>query len=650
MGSAVGLLLAIAALQSPAPAPAPPAYSGLGLKSVPAELLEKYAPRPFDPRTRSRVEAMMDVRAPGMGLASPRGDRLYFTWTVTGTRQVWRLDGPERFPVQLTGGEDVTSVVATTLDGRRLVLQRDRKGEENPGLYLQDADGGPLTPLQHQEGVRTEFQRLSDDGGALYFRANDVRADAYAVYRYDLKTGERARVFAEPGLWNLDDVRPDGRLLLRQDTGNVWSEYSEFDPASGRLTPLFGQGEKEEYEARYGAAGEIVVRTNRFGDWRRLYRVRAGKFEPVGPEHAWDVEAFDVDPARTRILYSVNEGGYTRLFGLDARTYRPLAMPRLPKAERAHFGLTTHDGRFTSFAVETARAPQSSFLYDWKKKTLTRWVVPSAPEVDTSRFAVPQLEYYPARDGTKIPMFVRRPASCPGGPCPVVVDFHGGPEGQALPGFNALAQLFVDAGMIHVAPNVRGSDGYGRAWLDADNGPRRLAVVSDIEDCARHLRSAWAQDGKAPRIGIFGGSYGGYSALLGMTMFAGAYDVGVSVVGISNLLTFLQNTAPYRRILRTSEYGDPEKDREALLKLSPVTYVDRVRGPLLIIQGATDPRVPAGESIQIHEALTRRGIAADLIIFPDEGHGAQKRENRVQMFGQSLLFLQKHLQAAPAAR
>ena len=247
-------------------------------------------------------------------------------------------------------------------------------------------------------------------------------------------------------------------------------------------------------------------------------------------------------------------------------------------------------------------------------------------------------------------MLVRRPdpGRCAAqAPCPVVVSFHGGPESQARPGFSVGAQMFVDAGFVYVEPNVRGSDGYGKTWLHADDGPKRLEVITDIEDAARWARSRFATGGQGSRsVGIFGGSYGGYSVLMGMTMFAGAYDAGVDVVGISDLRTFLRNTAPYRRILRISEYGDPDRDADALAKLSPMTYVDRTRAPLLIMQGASDPRVPAGEAIQIHDALERRGVACSLMIFPDEGHGAQKRENRVLMLGGAIAFFEKHLGGA----
>jgi dipeptidyl aminopeptidase/acylaminoacyl peptidase len=252
-------------------------------------------------------------------------------------------------------------------------------------------------------------------------------------------------------------------------------------------------------------------------------------------------------------------------------------------------------------------------------------------------------------------MFIRYPAGCAPSaeasaePCPVVVQFHGGPEGQARPGFSPRSQLFVDAGFVFAEPNVRGSDGYGKAWLSADDGPKRLSVITDIEDAGKELRRRFTRGGKAPRLGIMGGSYGGYATLIGMTMFAGTYDAGVSIVGISDLRTFLHNTAPYRRVLRASEYGDLERDAEALRKLSPTSYLDRVRDPLLIIQGVDDPRVPAGEAIQIQEALAARGTPSQLILLEGEGHGAARRSGQVVMLGHALQFLVEHLAPRPAA-
>jgi acetyl esterase/lipase len=634
-------LLAAAMLSGPAGAQG---YSGRGADSIAEETLAQFRPPPLEPAVRRKVQRLIDVRAPGAGLLSPDAKRLYFTWRVTGSAQVWRIDGPERFPVQMTGGDEPTSLVDITPDGRWLVLQRDANGEENPGVYLQSVDGGALIEVLRKPGIQSEYQFTTPDSRYVVFRANDQKPDSYAIYRYEIATGLKQTVFEQPGIWSVADHRPDGRLLLMKATGSLQTELHEWQPAQNQLVPLVGAGEPADYTGQYGAGdGELIVQAPLLGNFRRLYRWRAGTFVPISPDLPWDVSAFSVDPARTRIVYTVNDNGYGTLHALDAHDFHELAVPPFKDADQVVPGASTPDGRYQTLSVETATAPALRYVFDWKTRKLVRWVVPSAPEVDTRFFARATLEYYPARDGTKIPMFVRRPRSCDPAPCPVIVEFHGGPEGQSRPGFSLAAQLFVDAGYIVARPNVRGSDGYGKAWLDADNGARRLDVITDIEDAARFIRANWGAGGKPPKLGVMGGSYGGYATLVAMTMFGGAYDAGVSNVGISNLLTFLQNTAPYRRQLRVNEYGDPEKDRDALIALSPLSYTDRLAGPLLIIQGASDPRVPVGEAIQMFEAARQRGSASRLILFADEGHGAQKRDNIVSTIGHTLQFFDANL-------
>ncbi len=653
-GLAVACWASVALAQTSPPAPAvakaaatPTAYSGHGAGSVSPEVLAKYAPPTLPPALSARIQAMLDVRSPAAGLLSPDGSHLYFSWTVTGTQQVWRLDGPQRFPVQLTGGEDRTAPAAIAPDGSYLLISRDRGGEEYPGLYWQSPAGGPLQLIQHLPRVQTIAQFISDDSRYVYFRANDKKPDSYAIYRWDKHSGTKETVFDQDGLWSVADHRPDGRLLLEKQLGSAVTEIYEWNPASKALTPIIGQGEREEYSAAYGAAeGDVLVLTPKLGEYRRLYRWQQGRLEPVTPEVKYDVAAFLIDEPRTRILYTLNEDGYTRLHALDARTFKPLSLPKLPEADGVFPRSFSHTGRYATLAVDTGTSPALGYVVDWKTGKATQWQLPSAPEVDLALFVRAKLESYPARDGTAIPMLVRRPLKC-SEPCPVVVAFHGGPEGQSTPGFNVRAQLFVEAGFVYVEPNVRGSDGYGKSWFHADDGPKRLNIITDIEDCSTYIRKAWAVGGQAPKVGIFGGSYGGYSSLIGMTMFAGAYDAGVDIVGISSLLTFLNNTAPYRRALRVNEYGDPEKDKEALVKLSPITYIDRVKAPLLIIAGANDPRVPVGEAIQMHDALTARGLKSPLIIFPDEGHGAAKRANQVVQAGASIEFFEQTLKPAP---
>jgi protease II len=627
-------------------------YAGRGAGSIPAEVIARFAPPPLDAEVSRRIQMMLDVRAPLIGIPAPDGRRLFFGWSITGTPAVWRLDGPRAFPAQMTAGEDPTQVEGVAPDGSRLVLSRERGGDENPGLFLQPTAGGPLEPVHDVAGTRAAYGFMTSDSRWVYFTANDRSPESYAVYRYDVTSRQRELLLAEAGLWVIADRRelPDEVVvLLRKETGSLTAEYAEWSTSTRRLTPLIGHDEPAEYEARYAAnRGELFVLTNTSTEFRRLYRWWNGGLEPVTAESPADVAAFHVDHAKRRLYYIVNDGGYSRLRVLDAQTLQPLPFPDIAGAEQVTLGATSPDGRYVTVGYETGRTPRSAFMYDWESSRLVQWMPSAAPETDLSHFVAARLESYPARDGTTIPMFVRYPASCApdaarSDPCPVVVEFHGGPEDQARAGFNRVAQLFVDAGFVYVQPNVRGSDGYGKAWLDADNGAKRLEVLTDIEDCAKFLRTRLRRGGKAPRIGAFGGSYGGYAALIGMTMFAGSYDAGVSIVGIANFETFLRNTAPYRRVLRISEYGDPDRDAETLRKLSPVTYVERIAGPLLIFQGVDDPRVPVGEALQMYESIQARQADSKLMLLSGEGHGANRRAGQALMIGHALRFFETHL-------
>ncbi|MBK8256677.1 MAG: S9 family peptidase [Polyangiaceae bacterium] len=627
-----------------APSSSASAYAGHGAGSVSPELLAKYAPPRLPAEVSRRIQGFLDVRAPGAGILSPDGKQLFFTWTITGIRQIWRIDGPQKFPSQLTGGEDPTWVADITADGKTLIVQRDRKGEEYPGLYLLNPNGGALTVISHKEKVQTQFLFTTADSKWVYFRTNEKKADSYAIYRYNLESKATETVFEQDGIWAVADHVGTEKLLLIKEVGSNMEEYFEYNVAQKALTPLFGQGERENYQAAYSAKeGEILVLTPKLSEYRRLYSfsVKDKKFTAISPDIKHDVSDFSIDDAKTKVFYGTNENGYSRLHVLDAKTLKEVKLPKLPSGDHIVHARTTRDGSRSVIQIDPGNSPPQSYVITWKGDKVEKWHSPSAPEMDTSTFAKAELMYYPARDGTQIPMFVRSPRGC--GSCPVLVMFHGGPEAQATPGFSPRGQIFVDAGFVLVEPNVRGSDGYGKTWLHADDAAKRLNIITDIEDAGKFVRKNWTVNGKVPKVGVLGGSYGGYSTLIAMTMFAGTYDAGSSVVGISNLYTFLMNTAPYRRILRISEYGDPEKEKDMLLKLSPTTYVDKVNAPLQIIQGATDPRVPVGEAVQFKEALDGKKIPAELIVFADEGHGAQKRENQVLQYGHMVRFFQEHL-------
>lgn len=635
------LLLLVACSQTPKKTDSAAGYSGLGKESVSPKDIQRYAPPPLAPPAERNIREMLDISFPGAGLLSPDNRHFYFSWKITGVVQIWSLDTQRGFPVQLTGGKNSNYLQNITPDGKWLVITQDKDGQENPGIFLLSPDGLQRKTVFEQSKVRAFFAYLTEDGKSLFYSANDEKPDSYSYYKYDIAKGTREKIFREDGQWFLSDYTKDGRWLFAKAISNAVREYYEYDLKTKELTPVLGQGENQYFVAQYAHnQKDLLVITSKFSDFKKFYLYKDKKWKELFSIKKGDVDGIDIDLRRQRILLSTNEDGYAKVYAFDARTYKALSLPKLPDGEQVYTGTTSWDGNSTMFSVSSYNTPRKSYSYNWKTRRLRQWVYPSTPGIDFKKFVPAKLEFYPAQDGTKIPMFVRRPAHCQNQACPVVVHFHGGPEGQSIPGFSSVAQLYVDAGFIFVEPNVRGSEGYGREWLNSDNGPKRLQVVSDIKDCADYIRGHW----KVTKIGVMGGSYGGYSTLFAMTKYAGTYDAGVASVGMSNLLTFLQNTAPYRRALRIPEYGDPEKDRQALIELSPVTYIDHLKSPLMITQGVNDPRVPVGEALQFQRVLESKKIQSSLILFADEGHGSEKKDNQVLEIGHTLEFFKKYLQ------
>jgi len=622
-------------------------YSGHGTDSVTAETLKKYTAPALAPAMANKLTKMMEVASPGMGMLSPDKKTLYFSWKVTGQYHIWKIDGPQKFPVQLTSGADAVMLRHVAQNGKFLIVSKDVDGQENPGVYKLDLKTGAMTELYRKDKVQVSAPFMTSDSKYLFITANDKKPDSYSTYKLNIETRALELIYEGEGNWYVADQLKDGQtLLFAKYLGGRINEWYKYDVASKKMEPILGQGEQNDYDVSFSANKDEYIVLVAQDDFKRIYSYKNKKFKlltDVSLHH--DISGLGMDFKRTRITYEINRDGYTELRAMDAKTFKPIEIPKFKGADHVFSGATTKDGQITMLGIVTAQSPRASYSYDWQTKKLTQWVLPSAPEVDLTTFAKSELMYYQAQDKTHIPMFVRFPKGCKESKdCPVIVHFHGGPEGQSQPGFSTTAQAIVDAGFILVEPNVRGSDGYGKKWIDSDNGPLRENVITDIPDAATWIKANWKnKSGASPQVGVWGGSYGGYSTLMAMTRFAGSYEAGVSNVGMSNLVTFLMNTAPYRRILRISEYGDPVKDLEALKKLSPVTYVDQVKAPLMIIQGANDPRVPVGEAIQMHELMQKKGLKSELIIFGNEGHGSSKKENQILEIGNTIEFFKKHL-------
>lgn len=620
-------------------------YVGHGLKSVNEKELKEFAPPSVDPDLAKRIERRMDLISPSGLKVTSDGKQAFFNWPVSGTSQVWRVSQSSPFPVQLTGGVDRTTLIEVIPERNEILVSRDVGGQENPGIYRVDYKTGELREVYVKAGVQTTPFRLDEARRYFYFSANDVKPDRYTFYRYDMRS-EKVELFMEAreGTWFIADIAGD-RFLLGNYRASDAIEYWLWLDKTKKLIPVLGQKERYRYSALFSATpDEYYVRTDHLSDLAGIYLFKEGKFKPLLEDRKAEVMSFTLNHSRTYLAVELNELGYSKARLFKTKGFRETLVPDFGGEKPIHRSVRFSDQNPNVLTLQYGftKSPTRILKYDLSTKEKKEWTLPSTPEINTSHFREASLESYQAQDNTPIPVFVYSTEECRKKNCPVLVVFHGGPEGQSTPDFSPVMQMYLELGYVVAYPNVRGSTGYGKKWLDSDNGPKRLQVLTDIRDAGLHFRK-WGLESGERKVIAMGGSYGGYSTYIAMTKFAGVFQGGIAVVGMSDLRTFLLNTAPYRRHLRISEYGDPDKDAEPLKELSAMNYLNQLKDPMLIIHGANDPRVPAGEAIQFYRQMQSRKIDGELVLFPDEGHGIVLRSNRVKYTSYVISFLKRFL-------
>ncbi|MGB5345653.1 MAG: S9 family peptidase, partial [Woeseia sp.] len=394
--------------------------------------------------------------------------------------------------------------------------------------------------------------------------------------------------------------------------------------------------------------------TNRSGEFTQLawQSFEAGsKPEIVTGDITWDVEGGAISNDRRRMLFFVNENGRSALYLMDTRSRQHRRLQNLPVGIVYGAEFSPDDKRI-AVTMNSATAPGDVYVLELGNKALdagklTRWTYSEVGGLDTSQFRAPDLVSYPTFDQAygkprEIPAWVYKPAGK--GPHPVVISIHGGPESQSRPYFSSTYQMWLaKLGVAVVVPNVRGSAGYGKSYLQLDNGMLREDSVRDIGALLDWIKTQ--PDLDASRVAVYGGSYGGYMVLASAVHYSERLAAAVDVVGISNFVTFLENTQDYRRDLRRVEYGDEREPamRAHLEKISPLNNVDRIKVPMLIVQGQNDPRVPVTEAEQMVEALRAQGGTVWYMNALNEGHGYRKKENSDIYQQAVVMFLRQHL-------
>jgi dipeptidyl aminopeptidase/acylaminoacyl peptidase len=559
------------------------------------------------------------------------GTRLLVASNIPGTHQLYELPARGGKLQQLTDSDEPVS--GLFLPGGRVLVEIDAGGNERTQLYV--LAGGNLEPLV----VDPRFiHRTPHVGGkVLAYSTNRRNGVDFDIVARDLDSGDE-RVFEIGGNCSVESVSPDGTRVAVERIGEQSGDGDVYvcTVATGdceHVTPHRGAA---EYFSVHWLDDRLVLATN---EGRDTFGITVDG--ELVAESAWDLDC-RVDTAGRNLLIAANEDGYSTLSLHDPRTHELRCEVPLPGRGVVEHPVFSPDGLLLAYSFSSPVEPHDVYLYDVAAETLTR-LTTSPREIEPDALAQPTLHRFASFDGESVPVFLFEPDG--DGPFPVVVTVHGGPESQWLPwfapSFAPLTQYLVSRGYAVAAPNVRGSTGYGKRYEHLDDIEKRLDSVADLASLHDWLAARPNIDGD--RAVVYGRSYGGYMVLAALALQPDRWAAGIECVGIASLVTFLENTSPYRRAAREREYGSLDKDRAFLTEASPMTHIDAIRAPLFIQHGRNDPRVPVSESEHIHAVLTQKGIPSELLIFEDEGHTVEKLPNRIETFTRMTEFLDRIL-------
>ena len=601
------------------------------------------------------LQPYTEVRAAALGDAGDDGKALLILTRFCSVNQIHRVTAPLGTREQLTfGKEPVSKARWLPGDSRTVFFLQDVGGAESFQLYRLDTRTGQRQMVTDGKS-RHEAFTLSRDGRRLAYSGTGRNGTDTDVYLAEVASPSiTRRVTEEPGTWLPVEFSPDGdRLLVKQmraiDDSDLWVVDLKTQ-ARTRVTPdLATKGKASVRHAAFSSGGRAVyVVSDRGTQFNQLFRV-----DPSRPDAAWtkltadlpwDVEALAVAVDGT-VAYAVNEDGFSKLYVQRSGAARraPIEVPPGVVGEM-RFPNRTSD--VLTFAIDTPTSPSDVWQVSVRAGKPIRWTRSEVGGMDATRFVGPELVHYPSTGDLQIPAFVYRPRGLrPGARAPVVAYWHGGPEAQERPRFMPLFQAMLDLGLALVVPNVRGSDGYGKAYLAADDGVKREDALKDIGATLDFIGRQ--PDLDTSRVAAMGGSYGGYMTLASVAFYPERFRAAVDRVGISSLVTFLNSTAPYRRDLRRVEYGDERdaKVRAVQERISPLGSADRIRAALYVLQGKNDPRVPQSEAEQIVRAVRDHGRPVWYLLALDEGHGFKKKETNDYGLSTALYFLREQLVA-----
>ncbi len=586
---------------------------------------------------------------------SPDGGKLLVTSDESGVFNAYALDLATGEKTALT---DSTSDAVFGLSyfpaGGRVLFTRDQGGNELNHVLVREEDGS-VRDLTPGERLKAGFLGWTAAGDAFFLTSNERDPRAFDVYRYDASDYSRTLVFENPGL-SPAAISPDGRwLALVRPRTSADSDILLVDLESAGRTPQVITA--HEGDVAYSVmsftpdSGSLVYGTNEHGEFTQAW-VYDLTHQEVAPLIAADWDVLDVrfSPDGRYRVSAINEDARTRVEILDAGSGETVAFSGLPDGDLGSVRFD-HAGARVAFTVASDVSPADVFVGDLESGAARRLTHALNPEISSDDLVVGEVVRFRSYDGLEVPGILYRPhAASAGTPVPALVWVHGGPGGQSRRGYNPTIQHLVNHGYAVYAINNRGSSGYGKTFFHMDDKRHGEADLGDVVAARSFLAGLDWIDGT--RVGIIGGSYGGYMVAAALAFAPDTFDVGIDIFGVTNWVRTLKSIPPWWGSFRASLYdelGDPATDEARLARISPLFHAENIRKPLLVVQGANDPRVLKVESDELVEKVRANGVPVEYVVFPDEGHGFRKRDNRISASDAYVAFLDRYLKGEEQA-
>lgn len=604
---------------------------------------------------KSRLQQYQNTRSASFADWMPNDEGLLISTRFGNTNQLHIVNNPDGIRSQITFFDEPVGdgLFCPSEDHRGFVFSKDVGGNEFSQLYWYDMNSRKSEMISDGSSVNFGVS-WSNKGDKFAFTSTRRNKKDFDIYISDISSPKETslKIDRGNGYWIAYDWSPDdSKLIVIQYLSIAKSNSFILDLKSNELRQI----NDDQKEAVFMAVAwdrngnKIYAITDEGKEFNTLveYDIQKKKYTYITDNIPWDIEEFATNKNNTRAVFTANENGFSQLYSMDLESMEYQKVPNLPVGQIT--SLKFHPARDEiGMVLNTTESSGDVYSLDINTKQSKRWTTSEVGGLNTSLFPKPELvsfETYDEHKGEKrqIPAFIYKPKK-KDAKLPVIISIHGGPESQHVPNFSSFnAYLANELGIAVIAPNVRGSSGYGKTYLKLDDGFNRENSVKDIGKLIEWIKNN--PDYDENKIAVIGGSYGGYMVLSSMFNFNDQLRCGIDIVGISNFVTFLENTEAYRRDARRAEYGDEREPemRAYLESISPSNHAKEINKPLFVIQGANDPRVPASESEQMVKSIRENGGTVWYMLAKDEGHGFRKKENRDRMTEAIALFLKENL-------